>query len=643
MEYPDPQYRIESLRVNMASARTFGGMRDTEAEIFSKQLEDVDLSGFDLEGTGDVASNQEPAKRPSTPPTVKATNEGSGDVAAVTLGCIRDLFSNSWEKEDGGDDADAQELLAALSQESALAGENKKYDTFADWLSLDKRNTFNTISTGSRDIKPGIASLFDLPASDLPPPMEEDEKSPATPPQEHSSPIMIRGEIPHLDQPLSSPASSSPPSLLHPSANDFPKPPCGHNNWDNIRVKKGFFGLRCRSCLANWKAPIKLVAKCPAFFNGYCPNGVNCPLPHIHRYKNPEKEKVKAKAIMMQTHMRTESALEQSQRELCNKESIDSSSHSEPSNTAGEEDNQLCMGAAVHIAPEPGSELKCLQMGGVGTIVSPGFDSSTKKWHIDIRDQGTLWVHESSVRLVWKRGGTTHTAQEHLEATFAVPSSVVGPGSQTLAPDKAELLQKLITEKLADSAFTTAIATRPCNHNNWDNVRIVKGKVGLRCRSCGCHWKAEVTTITKCPAFFCGYCPNGVNCPLPHIHRYKNKAKEENKARMVALAIHGVAQATQNGAAFEESKFAVDPVVFNQNTSSGATAARNTSSDGKVPAAPCPHNSWRCQNDDILCCTICNKIWDASFSAVTRCPAYFNGHCHAATLCPMAHVERHKS
>eukprot|EP00760_Papus_ankaliazontas_P029319 PhM_4_TR419/c5_g2_i2/m.23560 len=66
--------------------------------------------------------------------------------------------------------------------------------------------------------------------------------------------------------------------------------------------------------------------------------------------------------------------------------------------------------------------------------------------------------------------------------------------------------------------------TPACRHNNWDNVRVKKGVVTLACRICRVKWKT-VSTIVKCPDFFHGLCLLGVDCPLLHVHRYKNRVK----------------------------------------------------------------------------------------------------------------------
>ena len=68
--------------------------------------------------------------------------------------------------------------------------------------------------------------------------------------------------------------------------NTYSECPCVHNNWDNVRVKKGQITLRCRECQEQWKTETEKVRKCQNFFNtGTCANGTGCPNPHIHRYK----------------------------------------------------------------------------------------------------------------------------------------------------------------------------------------------------------------------------------------------------------------------------------------------------------------------------------------------------------------------
>eukprot|EP01059_Diplonema_ambulator_P037087 TRINITY_DN9624_c0_g1_i2.p1 TRINITY_DN9624_c0_g1~~TRINITY_DN9624_c0_g1_i2.p1 ORF type:complete len:146 (+),score=33.87 TRINITY_DN9624_c0_g1_i2:73-510(+) len=72
------------------------------------------------------------------------------------------------------------------------------------------------------------------------------------------------------------------------------KPPCSHNEWDNIRFKNMIVTLRCRVCREQWKTLNVSLRKCAAFYERKCPNGPKCELTHIHRYKHTREMCVKS-------------------------------------------------------------------------------------------------------------------------------------------------------------------------------------------------------------------------------------------------------------------------------------------------------------------------------------------------------------
>eukprot|EP00757_Euglenozoa_sp_SAG-D1_P000504 gene504-1798_t len=58
---------------------------------------------------------------------------------------------------------------------------------------------------------------------------------------------------------------------------------CEHNNWDNVRVKRGIVTFGCRECGSKWKCYTKLSGKCPIYFeHAICPMGTNCPQLHVN-------------------------------------------------------------------------------------------------------------------------------------------------------------------------------------------------------------------------------------------------------------------------------------------------------------------------------------------------------------------------
>eukprot|EP01059_Diplonema_ambulator_P003010 TRINITY_DN12662_c0_g1_i1.p1 TRINITY_DN12662_c0_g1~~TRINITY_DN12662_c0_g1_i1.p1 ORF type:complete len:262 (+),score=35.69 TRINITY_DN12662_c0_g1_i1:53-838(+) len=62
-------------------------------------------------------------------------------------------------------------------------------------------------------------------------------------------------------------------------------PPCGHNDWDNVRIKKGNHSLRCRVCQSQWRVHHSCFSRCIPFLKGRCELGASCPNVHLNQYK----------------------------------------------------------------------------------------------------------------------------------------------------------------------------------------------------------------------------------------------------------------------------------------------------------------------------------------------------------------------
>ena len=79
---------------------------------------------------------------------------------------------------------------------------------------------------------------------------------------------------------------SPPPSTYVPVVpRAVPDWPCPHNQWDNLRMRKGVMMLRCRCCGESWK--VFRPAPCNDFFKFQsCPLGDNCPRPHIYKTRH---------------------------------------------------------------------------------------------------------------------------------------------------------------------------------------------------------------------------------------------------------------------------------------------------------------------------------------------------------------------
>eukprot|EP01059_Diplonema_ambulator_P014960 TRINITY_DN25_c1_g2_i3.p2 TRINITY_DN25_c1_g2~~TRINITY_DN25_c1_g2_i3.p2 ORF type:complete len:142 (+),score=44.81 TRINITY_DN25_c1_g2_i3:58-483(+) len=61
--------------------------------------------------------------------------------------------------------------------------------------------------------------------------------------------------------------------------------PCCHNDWDDVRTRKGFKVLRCRICQGRWKIPSCSVPRCMPFLHDCCNKDEGCPLLHVRRRK----------------------------------------------------------------------------------------------------------------------------------------------------------------------------------------------------------------------------------------------------------------------------------------------------------------------------------------------------------------------
>eukprot|EP01065_Artemidia_motanka_P052473 TRINITY_DN9490_c0_g1_i1.p1 TRINITY_DN9490_c0_g1~~TRINITY_DN9490_c0_g1_i1.p1 ORF type:complete len:1084 (+),score=329.34 TRINITY_DN9490_c0_g1_i1:60-3254(+) len=118
-------------------------------------------------------------------------------------------------------------------------------------------------SLGERVAKHGAAVLDRVPASTHPDGRAPDERKPAD----------------------TTAAADQNPLLL--------SPPCAHNSWDNVRMKKGQVFMRCRECEAQWRLPGDRIDRCVDFISpGGCKLGPACPLLHLHPRKQSLHERV---------------------------------------------------------------------------------------------------------------------------------------------------------------------------------------------------------------------------------------------------------------------------------------------------------------------------------------------------------------
>eukprot|EP01065_Artemidia_motanka_P046746 TRINITY_DN715_c0_g1_i1.p1 TRINITY_DN715_c0_g1~~TRINITY_DN715_c0_g1_i1.p1 ORF type:complete len:506 (+),score=124.82 TRINITY_DN715_c0_g1_i1:59-1519(+) len=71
---------------------------------------------------------------------------------------------------------------------------------------------------------------------------------------------------------------------------------------------------------------------------------------------------------------------------------------------------------------------------------------------------------------------------------------------------------------------------RPCKHNDWDNVRIKRGWIILRCRACHAQWRQRPCAEHRCTQFNSPEgCARGADCELLHVHHFKQTLQQRQQ------------------------------------------------------------------------------------------------------------------
>ena len=126
------------------------------------------------------------------------------------------------------------------------------------------------------------------------------------------------------------------------------------------------------------------------------------------------------------------------------------------------------------------------------------------------------------------------TQQTRLLGNVAPPAVFIKPVTPTLSPRKTKTVKKDV--KSCDDKKLEKHSI-PCTHNSWDNVRVSKKRMTLRCRICQQQWRETVDRIwgdLKCDAFTAtSNCPKGDNCELLHLHYRKLTLAERTKRGLV--------------------------------------------------------------------------------------------------------------
>ena len=79
--------------------------------------------------------------------------------------------------------------------------------------------------------------------------------------------------------------------------------PCNHNEWDDVRTRKGFKVLRCTVCQEKWRLPSNGVSRCMEFLHNCC-TATDCPRLHVRRKKSTIVERYQkfGKQVLVGVH-----------------------------------------------------------------------------------------------------------------------------------------------------------------------------------------------------------------------------------------------------------------------------------------------------------------------------------------------------
>ena len=128
----------------------------------------------------------------------------------------------------------------------------------------------------------------------------------------------------------------------------------------------------------------------------------------------------------------------------------------------------------------------------------------------------------------------------------------------------------------ADTASVAGgeVEVRPCEHNDWDDVRTRKGYKVLRCRECQKKWKLLSSNVPRCMPFLHDCCDKAEACPLLHVRRKKHTISERYEkfgdTVLEGVSIDIAARATVTTLSDEDSRSATTETASHSDAHSSA-------------------------------------------------------------------------
>eukprot|EP01064_Diplonema_japonicum_P030806 TRINITY_DN5321_c0_g1_i3.p1 TRINITY_DN5321_c0_g1~~TRINITY_DN5321_c0_g1_i3.p1 ORF type:complete len:214 (+),score=51.84 TRINITY_DN5321_c0_g1_i3:75-644(+) len=160
--------------------------------------------------------------------------------------------------------------------------------------------------------------------------------------------------------------------------------------------------------------------------------------------------------------------------------------------------------------------------------------------------------------------------------------------------DEANSSQEQLCERAAKKysrrQVTATLRKKCCDHNDWDNVRVAKGLMTLRCRACQKQWRAAVDMVwgrLKCANFGSEEGCSDKPCSKLHIHNRKlsleARVRQHGGGVLNMICTSRVTKETLNKIKKIEEQMSIDkcvPHIISE--SSGSSKSRSSSNESKA-------------------------------------------------------------
>ncbi|KAJ9461105.1 hypothetical protein DIPPA_02414 [Diplonema papillatum] len=275
-------------------------------------------------------------------------------------------------------------------------------------------------------------------------------------------------------------------------------PTCVHNSWDNVQLFKRQATFRCRVCDSEWSTrqhPGRIRSSwCRAFSNvAGCALGDACPMLHVHRQNLTVAERIaglEARGYTIRARMLA--------RDL-----------NPPTSVAAVEHSAVDQGLTDQEA-----FIESQRLAAEHRVIKPHVAKSNSTtssinnyYPVDTCDSLSEDDRTSVGTLVFNFG-------QNQDCDILLPECSAPVNDLSLQPRKVNA-PRVSFEK-------------PCTHNRWENVRVKKRNVTLRCVVCLQQWRQVAGTLDKCQKF--PLCDKLLSCEQLHVYTSKKMMVDNERA-----------------------------------------------------------------------------------------------------------------